>query len=73
MSKQIDTTLICAFIVYIDIGPLAGDVVNLNFAFTGQSTNRVWDIKVSQIPCGINKYDIFFLIKERGLVSVWIL
>lgn len=38
-------------LVYVDIGLLASDTATLNFAFSGTTTNRLWEIKVSQIPC----------------------
>lgn len=37
--------------MYIDVGLLPSDTATLNFAFTGTSNNRIWEIKVSQIPC----------------------
>ncbi len=37
--------------MYIDIGRQSSDSVNLNFAFDGTTTDRQWEIKVSQIPC----------------------
>jgi len=38
--------------VYVDIGNEASGTATLAFAFSGAATNRKWDIKVSQIPCG---------------------
>ena len=40
------------FIVYVDIGTEASGTATLAFAFDGDSTNRKYDIKVAQIPCG---------------------
>eukprot|EP00095_Tigriopus_kingsejongensis_P012190 maker-scaffold521_size146803-snap-gene-0.14 protein:Tk12190 transcript:maker-scaffold521_size146803-snap-gene-0.14-mRNA-1 annotation:"hypothetical protein KGM_18655" len=37
--------------IYVDIGNLASDTAQLNFAFNGASNNRQWEIKVTQIPC----------------------
>ena len=37
--------------VYVDMGTLAGDTATLNFAFGGDSSNRAWEVKVSQVPC----------------------
>merc|ERR1712226_235180 len=37
--------------VYVDMGRSASDTASLNFAFTGTSNNRQWEIKVTQIPC----------------------
>jgi len=37
--------------IYVDIGNQASETVSLNFAFTGTSNTRMWEIKVSQIPC----------------------
>eukprot|EP00095_Tigriopus_kingsejongensis_P004177 maker-scaffold47_size466558-snap-gene-0.18 protein:Tk04177 transcript:maker-scaffold47_size466558-snap-gene-0.18-mRNA-1 annotation:"hypothetical protein KGM_18655" len=37
--------------IYVDIGNLASDTAQLNFAFSGSSNNRQWEIKVTQIPC----------------------
>jgi hypothetical protein len=34
------------------MGANGGDTVSLAFTFTGASTTRTWDIKVTQIPCG---------------------
>ena len=36
------------------MGTLASDTATLNFAFGGSSTSRMWEVKVSQIPCGAN-------------------
>jgi hypothetical protein len=38
--------------VYVDIGTEASGTATLAFAFDGASTNRKYDIKVAQIPCG---------------------
>ena len=40
------------FKVYVDIGKESTATATLAFAFSGDSTNRKWDIKVAQIPCG---------------------
>merc|ERR1712050_19921 len=40
--------------IYVDLGALPSDSATLNFAFSGTSTTRLWDIKVAQIPCGAN-------------------
>jgi len=37
--------------MYVDMGTLASDTATLSFAFAGSSTNRAWEVKVSQIPC----------------------
>jgi len=37
--------------MYIDFGTDIADTVTLNFAFTGTSTVRTWEIKTSQIEC----------------------
>ncbi|CAB4068900.1 unnamed protein product [Lepeophtheirus salmonis] len=37
--------------IYIDIGNQDGDSASLNFAFRQEQRDRVWDIKVTQIPC----------------------
>ncbi|XP_059097778.1 uncharacterized protein LOC131892061 [Tigriopus californicus] len=37
--------------MYVDVGNLASDTAQLNFAFSGSSNNRQWEIKVTQIPC----------------------
>ena len=39
-------------LVYVDIGTEASGTATLAFAFDGASTNRKYDIKVAQIPCG---------------------
>ena len=39
-------------LVYVDIGNESSGTATLAFAFTGASTQRKWDIKVAQIPCG---------------------
>jgi len=38
--------------IYIDLGTGSSDSANLALAFSGTNTNRKWDIKVAQIPCG---------------------
>jgi hypothetical protein len=40
--------------IYLDPGQNTGDTATVNFAFTGASTTRTWDIKVTQVACGIN-------------------
>ena len=44
------------------MGTLASDTATLNFAFGGSSTSRMWEVKVSQIPCGANYGYMAFLI-----------
>lgn len=39
--------------VYLDAGDSVSGTAMLNFAFTGTGS-RIWDIKVSQIPCSAN-------------------
>lgn len=39
--------------IYLDAGDSAIGTATLNFAFTGDAS-RVWDIKVTQIPCSAN-------------------
>ena len=36
------------------MGTLASDTSTLTFGFTGSSTSRMWEVKVSQIPCNAN-------------------
>ena len=38
--------------VYVDLGTGASDSATLALAFQNANTNRKWDIKVAQIPCG---------------------
>lgn len=38
-------------IVYIDLGNQATDTATIAFAFTGSSTTRNWEFKVTQIEC----------------------
>ena len=38
-------------LVYVDMGANSGDSATLAFGVSGDSTNRLWDIKVTQIPC----------------------
>ena len=57
MKKHFRRHGVCSFSlsfppVYVDMGTGCGDSVTLNFGFTGASTVRTWEIKVSQIPCG---------------------
>ena len=33
------------------MGALASDTATLNFAFSGDSNSRQWEIKVTQVPC----------------------
>ncbi len=42
---------IIAHAVYIDIGANSGDTATLAFTFQGTATNRMWDIKVTQVEC----------------------
>ena len=44
------------------MGTLASDTATLNFAFGGSSTSRMWEVKVSQIPCGANYGYIKYLV-----------
>ena len=37
--------------MYIDIGANSGDTATLAFTFQGTTTQRTWDIKVTQIEC----------------------
>ena len=37
--------------VYVDMGAVTTDSSTIAFAFTGSSTTRIWEIKVSQIEC----------------------
>ena len=37
--------------MYIDIGADSGDSATLSFSFSGTSTSRTWDIKISQLEC----------------------
>ena len=43
---------ILQFLVYIHLGPDSGKTASLKFEFSGSSTERTWEIKVSQIECG---------------------
>merc|ERR1719323_5644 len=38
--------------IYVDVGTGSSDTATLALAFSGTNTNRKWDIKVAQIPCG---------------------
>ncbi len=38
-------------LVYVDMGNVATDTTTLAFTFTGTSTTRIWEIKVSQLTC----------------------
>ena len=38
--------------VYAYLGPDSGKTADLKHEFTGSSTVRTWEIKVSQIECG---------------------
>jgi hypothetical protein len=40
--------------VYVDFGTDISDQVSLDFAFTGTSTTRTWEVKTSQIECSSN-------------------
>ena len=37
--------------VYVDMGAVSTDSSTIALAFTGSSTTRVWEIKISQIEC----------------------
>ncbi|XP_059083097.1 uncharacterized protein LOC131880461 [Tigriopus californicus] len=37
--------------IYVDIGNRASDTATLNFNLNGDRSNRIFDIKVTQIPC----------------------
>ena len=39
-------------LVYLSVGPASGVTASLAFTFSGTSTERTWEIKVSQIECG---------------------
>ena len=43
--------IICVLTVYTDIGSQTSDTATLTFAFDGTATNRMWEIKVTQVPC----------------------
>ena len=36
------------------MGTLASDTSTVSFSFSGASTARMWEVKISQIPCGSN-------------------
>jgi len=38
--------------VYVSLGTASSDSATLAFGFTGDSTSRKWDMKISQIECG---------------------
>lgn len=38
--------------IYVDVGTGSSDSATLALAFSGASTQRKWEIKVAQIPCG---------------------
>jgi len=38
--------------MYLSVGPASGVTASLAFTFSGTSTERTWEIKVSQIECG---------------------
>jgi hypothetical protein len=40
-----------AFSVYIDFGTDPTETVSFDFAFTGASTTRTWEIKTTQLEC----------------------
>ncbi len=37
--------------VFVDMGALSTDTATLAFTFTGTSTTRIWEIKVTQVEC----------------------
>ena len=39
------------FLVYMDMGGESTNTATVSFTFSGTSTTRQWDIKVTQIPC----------------------
>ena len=41
-----------SILVYAYLGPDSGKTADLKHEFTGSSTVRTWEIKVSQIECG---------------------
>ncbi len=45
-----------SYVVYIDIGTVSSDTATLTFNFLGTdtTTGRLWEIKVSQVPCFSN-------------------
>lgn len=47
-------------LVYVDIDRADTATADLDFTFTGDSTIRNWDIKVTQILCGENAFVSFF-------------
>ena len=48
------------FTVYVDMGAQASDTATLNFAFSGASSNRAWEVKATQIPCASRSAYVFF-------------
>ena len=38
-------------LVYVDIGANFGDSASISFSFDGTTTQRTWDIKITQIEC----------------------
>ena len=41
--------------VYVDFGTELSEQVSLDFAFTGTSTVRTWEVKAAQIECGTSR------------------
>eukprot|EP00095_Tigriopus_kingsejongensis_P003080 maker-scaffold664_size116482-snap-gene-0.22 protein:Tk03080 transcript:maker-scaffold664_size116482-snap-gene-0.22-mRNA-1 annotation:"hypothetical protein SINV_00302" len=56
--------------MYVDIGNLASDTAQLSFAFNGDSTNRQWEIKVTQIPCNTQGQYSICIRQEAGFCCV---
>ena len=53
------TYLTPLYLVYVDLGTGASDSATLALAFMNANTNRKWDIKVAQIPCGATYAYVF--------------
>ena len=60
-------------LVYVDLGTGASDSATLALAFMNANTNRKWDIKVAQIPCGATYAYVFLYRYVQWLMSSFVI
>eukprot|EP00095_Tigriopus_kingsejongensis_P003833 maker-scaffold1849_size26457-snap-gene-0.3 protein:Tk03833 transcript:maker-scaffold1849_size26457-snap-gene-0.3-mRNA-1 annotation:"PREDICTED: uncharacterized protein LOC101889317" len=67
-SSTIDKN--CTYLLYVDIGRLDSDSANLNFNFRDNDGNRLWEIKVTQLPCGAEGQYSICIRAEEGMCCI---
>ena len=56
MSNQYDK-LQMYIIVFLPLGAMATDTATLTFNLAAAGMGKMWDIKVTQVRCGMNAYE----------------